>query len=111
MGLDLYISQECPHCGCSEGDEFNITHNLTTMADAAGLYHTLWRPEECGIKEAKDMVPRLEKGIELLKKHPEFYKGFNSSNGWGLYKHFVPFCEKVLDACKEYPNATVTASR
>lgn len=107
MSLDLYLNCE----SCNESESFNITHNLGGMATTAGLYHTLWRPEECGIEKAKDLIPRLEKGIELLKKYPEFFKTFESPNGWGTYKNFVPFCEEVLKACREYPNHNVEASR
>jgi signal transduction histidine kinase len=30
----------------------NITHNLNIMADKAGIYQHLWRPEEIGIKRS-----------------------------------------------------------
>lgn len=35
----------------------------------------------------------------------------NSPNGWGTYKYFVPWLEKYLAACKEYPDAVVEVSR
>ena len=81
------------------------------MAEAAGIYDPLWRPDEHDYNQAKDIIPLLEKGLEKLKASPEYYRKYNSSNGWGLYKHFVPFVEKYLEACKEYPNALIKVSR
>ena len=89
----------------------NITHNLGTMADKAGIYYALWRPEEKGYKKAGDVVKVLEKGLKNLKDKPEYCKKFNAENGWGMYEHFVPFVENVLEACKKYPSATIFISR
>lgn len=89
----------------------NITHNLGKMADAAGIYQHLWRPEEINITEAKDLIEPLTIGLKKLKDSPEHYKQFNASNGWGLYEHFVPFVENYLNACIEYPEATIGISR
>lgn len=109
----------------------NITHNLNTMADKAGIYEALWRPhrlkenynipendhnaeytfEEANTTFAKDIIPIIEKGLSDLKARPEYFESFNSENGWGSYKHFVPFVEKYLEACKDYPDAIVKVSR
>jgi hypothetical protein len=89
----------------------NITHNLNKMADAAGIYEALWRPEEIGAKQAKDIIGKLGLGLDLLKKDPEYFQQFNSPNGWGMYEHFVPFVEKYLEACQENPDATIEVSR
>lgn len=85
----------------------NITHNLGTMADKAGIYEALWRPERIDATKAADLIPIIEKGLSDMKERPEYYKQFNASNGWGLYKHFVPFLEEYLEACKKYPDAIV----
>jgi hypothetical protein len=89
----------------------NITHNLGEMADKAGIYKALWRPEEIGAKYAKDIIETVEKGLADLKSRPEYFKQFNSPNGWGMYEHFVPFVEKYLEALKEYPEAEIHISR
>ena len=89
----------------------NITHNLGDMADAAGIYKPLWRPEEIGIVKAGELIEPLSEGLAKLKAEPGRFKEFNVSNGWGLYEHFVPFVEQYLEACKAYPNATVSVSR
>lgn len=89
----------------------NITHNLNKMASEAGIYKACWRPEEMGATKAKDIVAILEKGLEDLKSRPEYFEKFNASNGWGLYEHFVPWVEKYLSACIEYPDAEINVSR
>ena len=109
----------------------NITHNLNTMADKAGIYEALWRPHrlkegynipennheaECKFEDenkttAKDIIPLLEKGLTDLKARPEYFKTFNPSNGWGTYEGLVSFVENYLNACIEYPGADVEVSR
>jgi hypothetical protein len=104
---------ECRH-DCASHDtlyEANITHNLNRMAVAAGIYEALWRPEEIGITKAAQLIPLLEAGLAKLHADPKHFETFNSPNGWGLYVHFVPFVANYLEACREYPDADVQASR
>jgi len=89
----------------------NITHNLAKMADKAGIYYALWRPEERKWKKAKDIIPVLEKGIARLKKRPEYFKQFNPDNGWGSYEGLVTFAEEYLQACRINPKAYLEVSR
>jgi hypothetical protein len=109
----------------------NITHNLGKMASEAGIYEALWRPyqlkegynisegdyqaeykfEEENPVRGYEIIPVIEKGLEDMIARPAHYKTFDSPNGWGLYKHFVPFIEKYLEALKEYPESFVECSR
>ena len=108
----------------------NITHNLGEMADKAGIYEALWRPHrlvdgyntECNYDEemefedsvtilAKDIIPLLKKGLKDLKTRPEYFDQFNSPNGWGTYKYFVPFVDEYLHVCKKYPDAVIKVNR
>lgn len=89
----------------------NITHNLNIMAEKAGIYKHLWRPDEINIKYAKDLIEPLQKGLKKLKSKPDYYKKFNSSNGWGLYDHFIVFVENYLNACIKYPDSIIEISR
>ena len=107
MSLDVTLTAIRP----TEVYTSNITHNLNRMAEAAGIYKHLWRPEEIGITKASQLIEPLEKGLALLMADPEHFKQFNAPNGWGLYKHFVPFVENYLNACKENPDASVVVSR
>lgn len=74
MSLDITLyTPMCAHCGRSgEGYSANITHNLGAMAEAAGIYLALWRPEEIGIKwpsapEQAGVAP-LDKPLGPLQK-------------------------------------------
>ena len=93
----------------------NITHNLNEMAARAGIYTALWRPEELidGQPEitASVLVRFLESGLADMRARPEVYKEYNAKNGWGTYDDFVPWIEKLITACKQYPDAIVEASR
>lgn len=65
MSLDvaLYGPERDQPCRCTCGHEHarrerpclydaNITHNLNRMADEAGIYEHVWRPEEIGVTTA-----------------------------------------------------------
>jgi len=109
MSLDVYLIE-------NQGDtEYlyhrNITHNLGRMADAAGIYEAVWRPEEIGLKIAGELAPLLKEGIAKMKADPEHFKQFNAKNGWGVYEHFLPWLEDYLAACEEHPNALIDVCR
>ena len=89
----------------------NITHNLGQMANKAGCYYALWRPEEIGIKKAKRLIIPLEKSLLELKNNPEKYKEYNPKNGWGSYEGLIDFIIEYLEYCKKYPACKVYTSR
>lgn len=89
----------------------NITHNLWKMADEAGIYKHLWRPEELNITLASQLVIPLQAGLYLLNKEPERFKKLNPENGWGTYEELVKFVAYYLAACIENPDATIGISR
>lgn len=89
----------------------NITHNLNEMAEAAGIYKHLWRPDELGIKNACELIEPIEKGLSDLKANPDKYRKYNAANGWGKYEDFIRWVEKYLEACKEHPDAKIEVSR
>jgi len=113
----------------------NITHNLTAMADAAGIYRALWKPftlklpkevlaslgdlsydqrydlEEKTEVLAFDLIEPLREGLHKLKMDPEDYKMLNPENGWGNYEGLVEFVENYLNACYKYPTSKIVVSR
>ena len=107
MSLDFYLKDT----GGTYLFHAKITHNLNKMADAAGIYKVLWRPEEIEVEFAAQVVPILREGLCKLVSDPAYYKQLDSPNGWGLYEHFVPFCIEVLEACQANPDAIVEVSR
>lgn len=53
MGLDISLKET----RLTTIYEDSITHNLNKMADCAGIYQHLWRPEEIGIScKAQDLI-------------------------------------------------------
>ena len=107
MSLDVYLENEA-------GEELysqNITNNLGKMAEAAGIYECLWRPDEHGITHARQIIEPLTAGVALLATQKARFEEFNAPNGWGLWKHFLPFCADYLQACRDNPDALVRASR
>lgn len=105
LSITLYDTEE------NEVFRQNVTHNLNRMADAAGIYKAIWRPDEIGIQTAGELIPILSKGIEELKSDPEKFRELEPANKWGTYETFVPWVERYLAACEENPDATIYASR
>ncbi len=89
----------------------NITHNLNKMAEAAGIYGALWRPDEHGLTKARQLIPLLRDGLAKLEADPDAFAQYNSPNGYGMYEHFTPFVRKYLEACEANPDADVSVSR
>lgn len=107
MSLDVMLIRVQP----TEVYSANITHNLGEMAEEAGIYKHLWRPEEIGITKAEQLILPLRAGIGRMEANPERFKKFNAPNGWGMYEHFMPWLHKYLEACEQYPDATIEVSR
>lgn len=108
MSLDFTL--HCTHCGAAVYDG-NVTHNLGKMAEAAGIYKALWRPEEIGATTAAEIIEALDVGVRLMREDPAKFRKYDIPNGWGLYEHFLPFVEEVLAACRKHPTATISVSR
>ena len=116
MSLDLYL-QVSVDVGGSEPHivtlwQASYTHNCNTMAEAAGIYKHVWRPEELSeIKTAADLIEPLRAGIQRMEDDPMRFIALNPENGWGSYETFLPWLKQYLAACIEYPKATIDASR
>jgi hypothetical protein len=86
----------------------NITHNLSGMADEAGLYEPLWHPEALGFTTAQQLITPLRTGLQVLQADPARFQSLNPPNGWGTYEGLVQFVAAYLAACEQYPEATVS---
>lgn len=89
----------------------NITHNLSRMADEAGIYEYLWRPEEVGVFKAGQLIEPLTDGLALLNSNPERFEVHNPENGWGDYEALKRFVAGYLIACRVHPEAKVSVWR
>lgn len=97
---------------CPDDDEtvfeYNITHNLNTMAEAVDLYKPLWHPDQIGVTHAAQLIPLLRAGKQRLRDERERLQQFNPSNGWGNYAGLLAFVVSYLDACELHPDAEVS---
>lgn len=107
VSLDVMLVVDMPTTIYSSG----ITHNMNKMAEEAGIYMYLWRPEEIGITTAAELIEPLTLGLELLKGDPDKFKKFNPANGWGTYEQLVDFVAQYLHACIQTPSASVAVCR
>lgn len=123
MNLDLIftgkttkVSCVCKDCGNeherddSEYESFNITHNLTKMADACGIYGHLWQPSTAGVETARDLIDPIKSALLILESDPEKFRHLSATNGWGTYDQFIRWLEKVLQFCIDNPDMSVRAS-
>jgi hypothetical protein len=104
--MTVTIPADCPIVW-----DWNITHNLGAMAEAAGLYRWLWRPDEAGVEQAGSLVRVLRKGLAVLEADPERFRAMNPENGWEDYEGLVEFVREYLTACQTWPNARVSVWR
>jgi hypothetical protein len=107
MSLDISLYETKP----SEVFTANITHNLTEMASALGIYECLWRATENKILRADELIGPLAAALRKLKADPDFFDKFSAQNGWGTTEQFIPWLEKLLAACRENPAASIHISR
>ena len=109
------VCSACGHKHAAQEAEMhysaNITHNLASMAEQAGIYKHLWRPDEVGITRAADLVEPLKAGLATLRREPWRFRPLSPTNGWGSYDGLVVFVRLYIAACEEYPNARVEVSR
>ena len=104
MSLDIYLKR----VQTTTVFDANITHNLNRMANEAGIYDVLWHPEERAV--AGDMIPALEAAIDRMEADPDHFRQFDAPNGWGTYDDFLPWLKRLLEACREYPDAEVESN-
>jgi len=104
MSLDFYLQRVQP----TDVFDANITHNLSKMWSEAGCYKALYQSEG---KTAQEVLPDLLKALDDMERRPEYFRQFDAHNGWGTYEHALPWLRKLVDACNEYPDATIRVSK
>lgn len=113
MSLDIWLYTKVDFGG-PKGPETithydaNITHNLGRMWGAAGVYDALYESEG---KTAADILPALEVGVDAMLERPDDFRKYDAPNGWGLYEHALPWLQRLVEACRDYPKATIGISR
>lgn len=112
MSLSIYLTDPTATYEVGSLYDCNITHNLTTMADKAGIYNALWHPEEITKSlVAGDLIEVVTNGLIELHKRPDYFKKFDDEKGWGTYEDFWRFVSEYLDFLTKYPLAKIEVSR
>lgn len=110
MSYDVEISQKCPHCGHVDAFDWSPTYNLREMFVAAFGGEGLRGFDG---KTGGELVPMLERALLDMEKRPNWYRQFDSPNGWGSFDgdgpgSSIPDCVRAfLAACRRMPDATV----
>lgn len=86
------------------GDDW-INHTSNTAAMIRAVCGTC--PSEWNDRKCADMYPVLMQGVLLLKLHPQRYRHFEPSNGWGTVETTMDFLMKIADNCDKYPTAVL----
>ena len=108
MSLDVYLTQKIK----TQVFSSNVTHNMSRMADACGVYDACWQPEIVHKKpKARHIIKILQNGIDELERAPSYYKQCNPENEWGSYTIFLQWLKDYLQACKDNPNARISVWR
>ena len=106
--MSLDINLECEHCGCDIGMSQNITHNLTPLWRALGVYDALY---ESHGKHASDYLPALRAGLAMFEADFDSFIIYDSPNGWGLARHALPWLREWVERCEKHPDARIWVSR
>jgi len=86
--------------------DYNITWNVYKI-----IYHSSGWDIRDGDNGTADFIGLLIKnGIEALETHPNEYKQYEASNGWGTVKGTLNFFKRLAESCQEYPYARVFVS-
>lgn len=98
--IDFRVKVEGADHYVSVGDcDANITWNVRKIIElSTGLP---WLNEENN-GFCKDIIPRIEQGLEELKNHPERYKPYEAPNGWGTVEGTIRFYEDIVKAWRDF---------
>ena len=84
------------------GDGWNYTSNMAPAWRAAGA-------DLAGFdgKEAGECITILRGAILSMEGDPDYYRTFDSPNGWGTYDTLLPALRDLLTMFESAPKATV----
>ena len=90
-GVDEYVTV---------GDcDANITWNARKIIElSTGLP---WL-NEANNGYCKDIIPRIEQGLDELQRNPEKYKPCEAPNGWGTVEGTINFYKMILKAWRDF---------
>lgn len=106
---------------------WNITHNLTDMAEAiptkininnveqdTNMYLVLWHPEKLFGENTeikmKYLTKSLEIGLQYIISHEKELSKFNPDNYWGHYNNLLDFIVNYIRASYNWSDAIIKIS-
>lgn len=98
--IDFRVKVEGIDAFVSVGDcKANTTWNVRKMIElSTGLP---WLNEQNN-GYCKDIIPRIERGLEELRRYPEKYKPYEAHNGWGTVNSTIEFFERIIKDWKDF---------
>ena len=57
--------------------------------------------------EARDAARVLDAALVEMTAHADEYRAMNPANGWGDFDTFREWLQKILEACREMPDAVL----
>ena len=100
MSLDFSLIRRQPQ----EVAHANITHNMTELWYALGIYEILYNGQG---KYASDVYNQLHRALLRLEVDRAKWEAYDSPNGWGTYDGALRFLTIIVKACEEFPNARI----
>jgi hypothetical protein len=113
LEVELYVNTsgntEKPETKRTSLYRATLNHNLSRMAYEARIYEPLWCPQAVKTAVAKDVIPSLQKGLQLLKTEDtaSFFRQFEIKDESGTCEELITFVEKYLIALKKHPQAFI----
>lgn len=104
MSLDIWLTAKVEATVVDK----NITHNLGKMWEEAGIYDALYNSEG---QTALSVLPILHEGLKRMISDPDKFKKFDSPNGWGMYKHALPWLSELIAGFEEHPEGVIWVSK
>lgn len=81
----------------------NITSNASRIFNEAFNTNGYWTDLLNG-NSSSDVVPIVKQALINLCEKPSHYKQFDSPNGWGIWRDFLPFLAELHEGMINNPN-------
>lgn len=100
MSFDVSIKH-----GTLEEDLGNYTYNCHGMMTASGV-----RLRSINGLQGSEAAILIQHAYTWMVEHEARCRAMEPDNGWGDYEGWLGFVRKILEVCKQNPDATLTVS-
>lgn len=107
MSHDVYLFTTCTNCGNDCKYEANYTSNVAGMwADAIG-----YPLADMHGRRAGDCITDLANAVARMDSDRPRYTAMNPPNGWGDANGARDYLDRLLQACRRWPDGEIEVSR